>query len=35
MPLILIAIGFGAALDHSWWTAGMCVVSLAGVMVLR
>lgn len=35
MPLILIAIGFGAALDHSWWTAGMCVVSLLGVMVLR
>jgi hypothetical protein len=34
MPLIILAIGFGAALDHSWWTAGMCVVSLCGVLVL-
>lgn len=35
MPLILIALGFGAALDHQWWLASMCVVSLLGVMVLR
>jgi hypothetical protein len=35
MPLVLIAIGFGAALDHSFWTAGMCALSLCGLAVLQ